>query len=177
MLIFTKLSQNIIDIFQHLTWCSCSSNKFSRSGHAETAFTSHANYKGTSLRLHIVVILILKCWQQVTSIASRKIVFGSIQYFWKKTRPFKSVSCRNSSTVVVFAFSLNGMEWNSLEFFFFFNMTKESVSLFNFLSFWFGERRSTFVSKTMLGTSTKTKQINKDQKQKRIPEGVWQLTS
>lgn len=32
----------------------------SRSGHVETAFTSHANYKGTSFRLHIVLILILK---------------------------------------------------------------------------------------------------------------------
>lgn len=32
----------------------------SRFGHVETAFTSHANYKGTSFRLHIVLILILK---------------------------------------------------------------------------------------------------------------------
>lgn len=117
VLIFTKLSQNIIDIFQHLTWCSCSSNKFSRSGHAETAFTSHANYKGTNLRLHIVVILILKCWQQITSITSSKIIFGSIRYFWKKTRPFELVSCRNSSTVFWCCLFFNGMEWNSLDFF------------------------------------------------------------
>lgn len=109
VLIFTKLSQNIIGIFQHLTWCSCSSNKFSRSGHAETAFTSHANYKGTSLRLHIVVILILKCWQQITWIASRKIVFWIHSILLEKNLPFRSVSCRNSS-IVDFFFKWYGME-------------------------------------------------------------------
>lgn len=137
VLIFTKLSQNIIDIFQHLTWCSCSSNKFSRSGHAETAFTSHANYKGTNLRLHIVVILILKRWQQITSITSSKIVFGSIRYFWKKTRPFKLVSCRNSSIVFCCCcLFFNGMEWNSLDFFKYEQGECCFIYLFFFLLIW-----------------------------------------
>ena len=48
----------------------------SRSGHVETAFTSHANYKGTSFRLHIVLILILKRDQKQSNLCRGKKIFG-----------------------------------------------------------------------------------------------------